>query len=296
MIVTLLLKYFKQIFSEPWRERGIRTEWLPRRDSQIRHSTLLRLNRYFCRQIRLALLKRARNGVKKKKKGREKWETRSSRESAIRSDSDCLEMQWYMQHWIWRNEERGLFGDEITAPLFIIGKTQEGRKAREKFCRDVFNGRGERIAWYVYLERSASFWKWKREESTQRRSAVRYSALINLMQRVLSGTLNFARRRLHSIRFNRYLIVAVCVVLHANRRTQLRATKFNFIVVPRYRYPFPLYFSIFLSFFPPFSSFFLIFICNAEKLKNKTDIVWLTEISFQSVDWKGVEKLFAAVH
>lgn len=75
-------------------------------------------------------------------------------------------------------EKRGtiLFRDEITVPLFIIRKTLEGYKAREKFCRIVLiRSFGERITRYVCLKRFVDFFfrlklnaRRNREETNER--------------------------------------------------------------------------------------------------------------------------------
>lgn len=96
--------------------------------------------------------------------------------------------RYQIQRWLSKNamiyvpfnlEKRGtiLFRDEITVPLFIIGKTLEGYKAREKFCRIVLiRSFGERITRYVCLKRSVDFFfrlklnaKKNREETNERK-------------------------------------------------------------------------------------------------------------------------------
>lgn len=83
--------------------------------------------------------------------------------------------RYQIQRWLSKNamihvpfnlEKRGaiLFRDEITVPLFIIRKTLEGYKPREKFCRIVLiRSFGERITRYETFRGSLSF-EIKRED------------------------------------------------------------------------------------------------------------------------------------
>lgn len=81
--------------------------------------------------------------------------------------------RYQIQRWLSKNamiyvpfnlEKRGtiLFRDEITVPLFIIRKTLEGYKTREKFCRIVLiRSFGERITRHVCPKRFVNFFRLK---------------------------------------------------------------------------------------------------------------------------------------
>lgn len=81
--------------------------------------------------------------------------------------------RYQIQRWLSKNamiyvpfnlEKRGtiLFRDEITVSLFIIRKTLEGYKTREKFCRIVLIRRfADRITRYVCLKRFVDFFRSK---------------------------------------------------------------------------------------------------------------------------------------